>query len=81
MSNAQSKITAFLKLICSLFKSHSATKEQVQTKLNRVVSEPVYETPTKSPAVNKLNEMDLEERPVMSMKNKYLNPSDNFGKW
>jgi hypothetical protein len=80
MRNILSKITAFIIHFCSWFKNNSAAKEQVQSKLNRVVSEPVLETLTKSPAVNKLNEMDLEERPVMSKNNKYLYPEDNFGK-
>lgn len=66
MSERTTKITTILKLFSSLFKRNSANKEQTP---NAIHTE-IYETDS---------ETSIEERPMISEKNKWLYPTDNFG--
>lgn len=94
MSHRPTKITTLLKLFYSLFKSDSVDKEQTYNTTtseeeetvyasNSEVDEPDLETSQKSPMVKEKSKIDLitsEDRPEIGEKNKWLYPTDEFGK-
>lgn len=79
-------------LLCFLVARFVLNKKQVSNPETKIEPETVSETPVTNPVVYKAYENiapvkpEIEinepifERPVMSAKNKYLYPTDNFGK-